>query len=135
MDGELNSDGNLKNTKKEEEKKLFQEQPCIKIIRRQISSSTPLRCKLKIQASKKLENPEKIESIFKEAKGKFRHMAEDLDIEESNNEEYIVNITSGMYRCEWCNNFRKFLGKELNVKVINQDINCNEYIPSRTKFN
>ncbi|MGM5484235.1 MAG: hypothetical protein ACQER9_04955, partial [Nanobdellota archaeon] len=65
---EFNPDGSIKlpdsiRKRKEDDEKIFLEKPAIRIIRNQISSTTPLKCELKIQASEKLENPEKIDSI------------------------------------------------------------------------
>ena len=134
MKVEFNPDGSIKLPdrlvkKKIDDEKLFQEQPCIKIIKNQISSSTPLHCELKIQASKKLEDHKDIEKIFRRATGKFRHNAQ-LSIKKINNREYTVSIISGMYRCDWCNNFKEFIKKELNVEVINLG-SCFEYSSSR----
>ena len=131
---EFNLDGSIKLPKnvlkkKEDDKKTFLEKPSIRVIRNQISSTTPLKCELTIQASERLSDPKKIESIFKQSTGKFSHMAQ-LSIKKINNREFLVKITSGMYRCSWCNNFREFLGKEFNVEVINQG-SCFEYISSK----
>lgn len=120
---EFNPDGSMKLpeeivNKKENDDKIFQNKPSIRIIRNQSSVETPLTCELCIQASNKLENFDKIESIYKRATGKFRHMA-NLSFRKINNREYNVTIISGMYRCSWCENFRTFIEGEMNVKVIN----------------
>lgn len=120
---EFNMDGSIKLPesmvkKKENDDKIFQDEPSIRLIINQISSVTPLTCELQIQASDKLENFDKIELIYNQATGKFRHMA-NLSIRKVNDKEYIVTIISGMYRCSWCKDFRTFIEKEMKVKVIN----------------
>ncbi len=134
MKVEFNPDGSIKlpegvGKKKEDDDKTFENEKCIKIVRDQISSVTPLKCELRILASEKVENPEKIESIFKHATGKFRHLA-DLSIKKINNREYVVTIISGQFRCTWCEQFREFIGTEMDAKVINWG-SCFNYTPSR----
>lgn len=131
---EFNPDGSIKLParlvkKKENEDKTFQDEPSIRIIRNQISTVTPLTCELLIQASDKLENFDKIETIFRQATGKFKHMA-NLCIRKIDNTHYSVKIISGIYRCSWCENFREYLGKEMNAKVINWG-SCFDYTSSR----
>lgn len=134
LEVEFNPDGSIKLPeimvkKKEDDDKIFQDEPSIRIIRNQISTVTPLTCELQIQASDKLKNFDRVESIYKQATGKFRHMA-NLSIRKTNNREYTVKIISGRYRCSWCENFRKFIEKEMNVKVINWG-SCFDYASSR----
>jgi len=137
MKTEFNPDGSVKlpewaekgKKEKEEAEQIFQNEKAIKIDRVQISSETPLKCELIIQASNSLENPERIKSIYEQATGKFRHMAT-LYITKINDREYKVTIISGMYRCSWCDNFVRFLEEEMKVKVINWE-NCFIYSSSR----
>jgi len=131
---EFNPDGSMKlpenlAKKKEDEDRVFQDEPSVRIIRNQISTVTPLTCELVIQASDKLDDFEKIESVFREATGRFRHMA-DLSIRKIGDREYTVKIISGMYRCSWCENFRRFIEREMKVKVINWG-SCFDYSSSR----
>jgi len=112
-----------------ENERIFKEESSIRITRNQISNTTPIKCKLIIEASKRLKNPERIISIFNKAKGKFRHMAE-LSIEQIDNKKYVVLIVSGMFRCSWCENFRKFLKEEMKIKVINKG-SCSDFTKAR----
>lgn len=119
----FNPDGSLKLPeriikKRETDDRIFKEEPSIRIIRKEISPVTPLKCALTIEASTKLANPEKIKSIFYSATGKFRHMAK-LRIRELYKGKYIVTIISGQFRCSWCENFIEYLEKEMNAKIIN----------------
>lgn len=121
---EFNPDGSMKLPenivkKREDDEKIFREEPSIRITRDQISQITPLKCELTIGASDKLKNPERIESFYNYAKSAFEHMAQ-LSIQKLSDKEYVVTIVSGQFRCSWCENFRKHLGKELNAKIINQ---------------
>ncbi|MCK4669798.1 MAG: hypothetical protein KAT43_01250 [Nanoarchaeota archaeon] len=127
---EYDEEGNLKLPesilkRREEEEKIFNTEPSIKITKNQISQETPLECELLIQASKKLLNPERIESIFKKAIWRFKHMAK-LSITKINDQEYKVKIISGQFRCGWCEQFRAFLGEELKTKVIPRG-SCSSY--------
>lgn len=132
---EFNPDGSLKLPdnivkKRKDDEKVFREEPAIRIVRDQISSITPLKCELTIEASDKLENPERIESVYNSARGKFEHKAQ-LSIQKINDKEYVVTIVSGQFRCSWCENFRRYLGEELNAKIINSG-SCFYYTKSGT---
>ena len=133
---EFNPDGSMKLPesmvkKKEDEDKIFQDEPCVRIIRDQISTVTPLTCELLIQASDKLDNFDKIEYIFETSKERVVHgVGADLSIKKINNKEYVVKIISGAYRCSWCENFRKGIERSMKVKVINWG-SCFDYSSSR----
>lgn len=118
---EYDSDGNLKAPewikKKSDNDKIFREEAAIRITKDQISPTTPLECELIIEVSDKVITPERIEPIYNSARGKFKHMSQ-LSITKINNKKYLVRIISGQFRCSWCENFRRYLGEQLNVKVI-----------------
>ncbi|MBU2637671.1 MAG: hypothetical protein KJ955_01740 [Nanoarchaeota archaeon] len=134
MKVEFNEDGSIKlpeliTKQKEENKKIFQNEPSIKIIRNQISSVRPLDCELKLHASDKLGNFEMIGGLFREAEGKFRHMA-NLSIKRVDGKMFIIRIISGQYRCDWCHKFRELLKNEFDSRVIDEG-SCLEYISSK----
>jgi hypothetical protein len=127
---EFNPDGSIKLPGKVKNKvnveSIFRNHPAISVRRRQISTYNPLRCELIIKASDKVTNPSRIESLFNSARGKFKHMSQ-LSIRERNPHEYVVKIVSGSFRCSWCEKFRLYLGKEMNVKLI-QEGTCLSYM-------
>ena len=130
---EFNPDGSLKLPdcilkKKEGDDEIFSNEPSIRITRHQISPETPLKCELIIEASDKLDNPEKIKDFYNTAISKFKHMA-DLSIKKINERKYSVIIISGQFRCSWCESFRRYL-KGMNVKIIEWG-SCGDYTPSR----
>ena len=119
---EFNPDGSIKLPEKiikqrEDSDNIFRNEQSIRVIKNQVSSVTPLECELIIEASDKLPDPERIKSIYTRATGKFRHLAQ-LRIQKINDRKYVVTIISGQYRCSWCENFREYLEKEMNVKVM-----------------
>ncbi len=123
MTFEFNPDGSLKvpeslAKEKEDNDKIFENEPCIRVIRDQVSSVTPLKCELTIEASDKLINFKRIEDLYDLATGKFKHAAK-LSIQKINDKKYVVKIISGQFRCSWCEDFRKYLGEEMGVKVLN----------------
>jgi len=131
---DFNPDGSIKLPKRiikerEDDDKIFRDEPSIRVTRNQISSITPLKCELTIEASNKLINPKRIKLIYNSASGKFKHMSQ-LSIQKIHNRKYVVRIISGRFRCSWCNNFRRYLKKEMNVKIINYG-SCFDYTSSR----
>jgi hypothetical protein len=134
MKMEFNPDGSIKlpegmAKKKEDDEKIFQNEPCVRVIIDEISTVTPLTCELTIQASDKVNNFDKIEYIFETSKE--RSMNESgLSIKKITNREYVVKIVSGKDRCSWCENFRNGIERSMGVKVINWG-SCFAYSSSR----
>ena len=136
MKFEFNDDGSIKlpdsiAKRREENERIFREEPSIKVTKNQISTKTPPMCELLIEGSPKLIEPQKIASSFNKARGKFRHMSQ-LSLTKMNRLTYKVKIISGNYRCSWCENFRNYLEEELKVPVINKG-SCSSYSKTERK--
>ena len=119
MDSEIQEFLRRKEKREEKEKLLLSQGFGIKITRDQTSTRTPLECDLYIEISKNIRNPERIVSIYNYAKENYKHGSE-IYYKKVDENEYIVKIISGKYRCSWCENFRRDLEKKYNTPVMNR---------------
>jgi hypothetical protein len=112
----------------EKNKQLFEMTPSVKIIRDQISNKTPLECVLNIEMSKLVRNPERIIPIYAHAESSYKHGGE-ISFRKIEDRKYSITIISGKYRCSWCQNFRKYIEKNMRINLIDLGT-CSSFIKS-----
>ena len=117
MDNEIVEFLKRKSELQEKNKKLIENTPSIQITRNQTSTETPLKCVLTIELSKFVRNPERIIQIYEYVESNYRHGAE-ISLKKIDNRLYSICIVSGKYRCSWCENFRKYVKKNMNLNLI-----------------
>jgi len=113
-DGSIKLPGKIQNYKDDQEKE-FQEGRVIRMIRRAVSDK-PLIDELHILLSPKVEGPQRVEGLFRQATTLFRHKAQ-LSISKYSEREYVVKIVSGQFRDTWISDFRYYLIDQMKTRI------------------
>lgn len=93
----------------------FQKGKVIRVTRKALSWS-PLIDELDILVSAFVSDPDRVDSIFNQARGLFRHMAQ-MSITKISMRHYVVRIVGGQYRDDWIKNFKGVLAQQMDVKI------------------
>ena len=117
---EFNPDGSIKlpgkiRQFKDDQEKDFQDGRVIRMVRRAISDR-PLIDELQILLSPKIEDPHRVDALFRQATNLFRHMAQ-LRISKYGEREYVVRIVSGQFRDTWISEFRYYLRDQMKTQI------------------
>ncbi|MFH1064704.1 MAG: hypothetical protein V1729_06480 [Candidatus Woesearchaeota archaeon] len=119
---EFNPDGSIKLPTKMASRRIAQDNtfdnyPCVRVTRDQISHSTPLKCDLIVDVSPKFMYPNRIETMYEFARDRFPHEA-NMKMVKEGNRRYVISIISGRLRCSWCQAFRNHLQNNLECRFL-----------------